>query len=127
MKTTNTDRGLAFVLGLMTFLSAHIVSVAMWSVWFGGTHDPWFLNSGKAAAFTMGWLFGVSLIGGVLGLPGLMVAAGAATAMAIALMWVGGSTIFPIVLVGGGALILVSTMLGAWIGSQIGKVVLPRP
>ncbi len=91
----------------------------MWVPWFGGVHDPWFLNAGRAAAFTMGSLFAVSLIGGALRVSGLGIAAGAAAAMAVVLMWGGGGSIFPIVLVAGGLLILVSSTLGAWIGKEL--------
>ena len=121
MKGNGAARWMGFAIGLLTFAAVHAVEVVMWAPWFGLVHSPWFLNSGRAAAFMIGCLFAAGLIGGLRRLPGAMIAAGAAVAMAAVLMWGGGSTIFPIVLAGGGALILVSTLLGAWIGSEIGR------
>ena len=48
-------------------------------------HEPWFLNSGRAVAFTTACLFVTSLISGWLRLSGLMIAAGATTAMTVVL------------------------------------------
>ena len=126
MTSTLRNRGFGFALGLLTFVGAHTVEVAMWAVWFGGVHDPWFLNSGKAAAFTVACLFGTSAIGGGLGLPGLAITAGAATAMTAVLAWQGGSTIFPIVLAFGWVTIAFSSLLGAWIGADIAAIIRPR-
>ena len=98
----------------------------MWVPWFGGVHDPWFLNAGRAAAFTMGSLFVVGLIGGALRVSGLGMAAGAGAAMAVVLMRGGGGSIFPIVLAAGGLLILVSSTLGAWIGKELINLTVTR-
>lgn len=119
MKRSIRDRGCGFALGLLTFVGAHAIEVALWTAWFGAAHDPWFLNSGRAIVFTMACLFGVSAIGGGLGLSGFAMTAGAATAMAGVLMWNGGSTIFPIVLGVGGLLVAGSCVLGAWLGKEI--------
>lgn len=116
-------RWIGFAIGLLTFAGAHAIEVAMWNPWFGGAHNPWFLNSGRAIVFTMSCLFGVSLIAGGLRVSGLMIAAGAFVAMTAVEMRGGGSTIFPIVLTFGGVFILLSSLLGAWIGMEIGSVV----
>ena len=112
-------RWFGFAIGAAAFAAAHGIEVLMWSAWFGGVYAPWFLNSGRAVAFTLGVLFAAGLVGGLRRLPGPMIAAGAAAAMAGVLVWNGAGTIFPIVLAGGGALILASTMLGAWIGREL--------
>ena len=119
MKANVSARWFGFALGLLTFVAAHAIEVFMWVPWFGGVHDPWFLNAGRAAAFTMGSLFVVGLIGGALRVSGLGMAAGAGAAMAVVLMRGGGGSIFPIVLAAGGLLILVSSTLGAWIGQEL--------
>src|SRR5476651_934093 len=98
LKTMVTRRWAGFAIGLLSFTASHAIEVAMWDSWFGGTHDPWFLNSGRAAAFTMGCLFAASSVAGGLRLSGWPIGAGAVMAMAAVLMWGGGSTIFPIVL-----------------------------
>ncbi len=118
MTRRSSDRGFGFALGVLTFVGAHAIEVAWWTVWFGGAHDPWFLNSGRAIAFTMACLLGVSTIGGALGLSGFAIAAGSFVAMTTVLFLKEGGpgTIFPIVMVAGGVLILMSSMLGAWLG-----------
>ena len=116
-------RPIGFAIGLLVFAGAHAIEVAMWNPWFGGAHDPWFLNSGRAMVFTMSCLFGASLIAGGLRVPGLMIAAGAAVAMAAVLMWGGGSTLFPIVFGIGGMFIALSSLVGAFIGREIGRLV----
>jgi hypothetical protein len=116
-----THRAVGFAAGLLTFGAAHAVEVLKWAAWFGNAYEPWFLNSGRAVAFTMACLFLTSLISGWLRLSALMIAAGAATAM-IAVLFLkegGPGTIFPIVIVAGSVLILAITILGAWIGDEI--------
>ena len=114
------DRGFGFALGVLTFVGAHAIEVALWTVWFGGAHDPWFLNSGQAIVFTMACLLGVSTIGGALGLSGFAIAAGSFVAMTMVMFLKQGGpgTIFPIVMVVGGALMLMSTTVGAWFGRR---------
>jgi hypothetical protein len=118
---TATQRGAGFVGGLLIFVAAHEVEVLKWAAWFGGAYEPWFLNSGRAVAFTMACLFVGSLISGWLRLSGLMIAAGAATAMtAVLFLKEGGpGTIFPIVITAGTACILAISLLGAWIGREM--------
>jgi hypothetical protein len=112
-------RWLGFVIGLLTFIGAHAIEVAKWALWFGGTHAPWFLNSGRAIAFTLGCVFAASLIGGVLRLPGATIAAGAATAMTLVLLLGASGTIVPIVLAAGGLMLAAASLLGAWLGWEI--------
>jgi hypothetical protein len=118
-----TDRAVGFVAGLLTFVAAHEVEVLKWAAWFGSVHDPWFLNSGRAVAFTMACLFVSSLIAGWFRLSGFMFAAGATTAMIVVLFLKEGGpgTIFPIVIAIGTAFILVISMLGVWIGDTCRK------
>src|SRR4051812_44262202 len=97
MRTTFRNRGIGFAVGALTFLGAHLVEVAWWATRFGGEHDPWFLNSGSAAAFTVGGLFLVSLVSGAFSVRGWPITLGAVTAMMAVLALQGGSTIFPIV------------------------------
>jgi hypothetical protein len=118
---TATRRGAGFATGLLIFVAAHEVEVLKWAAWFGGAHEPWFLNSGRAVAFTMACLFVGSLFSGWLRLSGLMIAAGAATAMtAVLFLKEGGAgTIFPIVIAVGTGCILVICLIGARIGGEL--------
>jgi hypothetical protein len=119
-------RWLGFVIGLLAFSLAHAIEVAKWALWFGGAHAPWFLNSGRAIAFTLGCVFAASLIAGVLRLSGAMLAAGAATAMALVLLFEGSGTIVPIVLAAGGLMLAAASLLGAWLGLEIAGLSLQR-
>ena len=127
MNQNATHRAAGFAAGLLTFGAAHAVEVLKWAVWFGNAYEPWFLNSGRAVAFTTACLFVTSLISGWLRLSGVMMAAGAATAMtAVLFLKAGGpGTIFPVVIGAGSLLILAITTLGSWIGGELrgsGKV-----
>lgn len=126
--TRQTSRPIAFIVGLLAFLLVHFGERLAWNTWFGGVHEPWFLNSGPAAAVTATWLFVVGVIGGASGLPGLMLAGGAFVAMAGVLFFKDGGpgTIYPIVLVFGGALVTATIALGAWIGREIGGLLRSR-
>jgi hypothetical protein len=116
-----THRAVGVVAGLLTFAAAHEVEVLKWTAWFGSAHEPWFLNSGRAVAFTMACLLVSSLIAGWLRLSGVMFAAGAAAAMtAVLFLKQGGpGTIFPIVIAVGTVLMVAVSLLGAWIGGEI--------
>ena len=119
-------RWLGFVIGLLAFSLAHAIEVAKWALWFGGAHAPWFLNSGRAIAFTLGCVFAASLVAGVLRLSGATIAAGAATAMALVLLLGGSGTIVPIVLAAGGLMLAAASLLGAWLGLEIAGPSLQR-
>jgi hypothetical protein len=112
----------AFAVGLLTFVGAHAIEVAKWAAWFGGAHAPWFLNSGRAVVFTLGCLFVVSVIAGVLRWSGVAVAAGSTTAMTAVLLFGDAGTIFPIVLASGGLFIAATSLLGSWLGSEIKRL-----
>jgi hypothetical protein len=115
------NRGAAIALGALAFAAAHAIIVSKWGEWFGGLHEPWFLNSGRAVAFTTALLFGVGLAGGLFGLSGLMIAAGAFVTMTVVFFRLpdGPGNIFPVVVVSGGLLILGAAWLGAWIGREL--------
>jgi hypothetical protein len=115
-------RWAGFVVGLLTFSGAHAIEVAKWAPWFGGAHAPWFLNSGRAIAFTLGCVFAASLIAGVLRLSGATIAAGAATAMTLVLLLGDSGTIVPIVLAAGGLMLAAASILGAWLGLEIARL-----
>ena len=117
-----TSRAIGLTIGLLTFAGTHAIEVVMWNDWFGGTHRPWFLNSGPALAFTVVCLFGVSVIAGRFRISGAMIAGGAFIAMALIMFLKegGAGDIFPLVLVAGAVFIAGATLLGAWLGSELG-------
>jgi hypothetical protein len=119
-------RLIRFTVGLLTFLAAHAVEVLEWSVWFGGAHPPWFLNSGRAIAFTLGCVCISSCIvtlgsASARRVRGITFAVGSFVAMtAVMFLQKGGAgSIFPIVMVVGGLFILMSSTFGAFIGAEI--------
>lgn len=123
-----TEVAIGFTAGLLTFAAAHAVEVAMWSTWFGGEHAAWFLNSGRAAGFTMGCVFVASVVVAAfdasnLPVGGVTLAAGAALAMTVVLMAGPGSTIAPIVLAIGGGLLVLSSATGTLVGWAIRRAV----
>lgn len=126
MKRTALERCVDFAIGMLAFVAAHVIEVAMWRAWFGGEHEPWFLNAGSAAGFTLGCVFiasGVASMRGGSTRPGrgVTLALGAFAAMAVVLFLKEGGpgTIFPIVLAVGGVFLLISSTLGAWIGREV--------
>ena len=126
MTRTVLDRCVDFAVGMLTFAGAHAIEVVMWSAWFGGAHEPWFLNAGPAAGFTLGCLFiasGVVSMVNASARPGrgITLGVGACAAMAVVLFLKKGGpgTIFPIVLAVGGVFLLISSTLGAWIGREV--------
>jgi hypothetical protein len=126
-------RWMWFAGGFLTFVAVHQVEVLEWSAWFGGAHTPWFLNSGRALALALGCLGASS---GTLALldassrrvRGVTFAAGAFVAMTLVLFSKqgGAGTIFPIVMVVGGALILASCAFGAFVGAEIRRTLRRR-
>src|SRR5476651_1842144 len=78
-----------FTLGFLTFAIAHAIEARWWHEWFGGAYDPWFLNSGRAAAFTLAAVVLASAVATSRSKPrivqGAVVAAGAFASMAIML------------------------------------------
>lgn len=125
-------RLIGFVAGALAFVAAHAVERAHWRDWFQGAHEPWFLNSGRAIVFTIAWVCVVSALVAAFNwstrpVRGITIAAGAFAAMTAVLFLKeeGPGTIFPIVMVVGGAILLTSSALGAWVGTQ-GSVAIRR-
>jgi len=123
-------RLVGFVAGFLAFWAAHVVERAHWTDWFRGEFDPWFLNSGRAMAATFGAVVLASavtaaLAGASRAASGLVVAAGAFTAMTLVLFLkpAGPGTIFPIVMVAAGVVLLVASMLGAWAGARARRLI----
>jgi hypothetical protein len=114
------------LLGGLTFLGAHAVEASRWRSWFApaGDFGPWFLNSGRAVAFTVLCLFIVSMVSGAVGSAGqrdwlargAYFSGGAVAAMTIVLFAVGPGTIWPIVLVSGAAVVATSGVSGSFVG-----------
>jgi len=114
------------LLGAMAFLAAHIVESAAWTTWFHGEYAPWFLNSGRAVAFTAGSLLIIGLVAGI-NTPAWRdsmitagnLLAGAVAAMIVVLFAVGPGTLFPIAIVIGAAVLGVSSAAGVFAGSAL--------
>jgi hypothetical protein len=111
------------VLGGVVFVVAHLVLMARWREWFqpGGDFPPWFLNSGRAVAWTGALLFiagalvGFATRGGARDamVAGGNLATGATVAMCIVLALTGPGTLFPIALTIGAAVIVFNCVAGA--------------
>ena len=125
--------GLQFAGGFVAFVVAHAIEAAKWSGWFDGAAEPWFLNSGRAALLTIAAVGLTSaglaaLVESTPAVGGLSVAAGAFVAMAAVLFLKPGGpgTIFPIVLVVGGGFLLLGSVVGAWTGTRVRRVIRSR-
>lgn len=122
----------ALALGAAAFVISHAVESAMWQSTFapGSSVNPWFLNSGRAVAFTAACLLAAAVVATALErrgpwrgrsvLPaGFNVAAGAWIAMAVVLATIGPGTIFPIALAFAAVVAAVSCGVGAFLGSML--------
>jgi uncharacterized membrane protein len=114
------------LLGAIAFLAAHVVESAAWTTWFHGEYAPWFLNSGRAVAFTAGSLLIIGLVAGIntsAWRDSMITAgnflAGAVAAMIVVLFAVGPGTLFPIAIVIGVAVLGVSSAAGVFAGSAL--------
>ena len=113
-------RWTSLVSGAGAFLAAHAVERAAWLSWFGPAYSPWFLNSGRAVAFTAGCVLVAGLLASALArdrddalVHGGNVAAGAAVAMGFVLfLGPGPGTISPVVLLIGTVIVAVSGVAG---------------
>jgi hypothetical protein len=107
--------------GAAAFLLAHAVEWQFWDAYFGRPgRDAWFLNTGQATGWTVICVAVAALIGGLgtsdrreLITAAANVAAGATVAMAATLFTIGPGTIFPLVIVIGGALLTAAAFAGA--------------
>ena len=119
----------AFLSGAAAFTAAHVVEVIAWRDVFApvGDYPPWFLNAGRAVAFTAACLFCVSIAHTWVARSvrhSWMVAAasltiGAVVAMTVVLALSGPGTIFPLAL-GIGALIAAAACgSGGLIGARL--------
>jgi hypothetical protein len=118
-----------FIAGGVAFVAAHAIEASHWPDWFQGRYAPWFLNSGRAVLFTVAVLTLASVVVAALSRSsqparGFAFAGGAFVAMTV-LLFVspGPGTIFPIVLAVGGAVLLCSSVAGAWAGAVIRRKV----
>ena len=111
----------AVTLGAATFMAAHLVRTLAWQTWFHGSYDPWFLNSGRAMAFTVALL---AVAGAMVSaanrresiIRGANAAAGALAAMIAILVVIGPGNLFPIVIAFGAVIAVASTGAGALAG-----------
>ena len=120
-------RWTSVVVGGAAFLAAHLVQTLAWRTWFQGTFEPWFLNSGRAVAFTAALLL---LAGAVVSaadwresmIRGANVAAGAFVAMILVLAVVGPGNLFPIVIAIAAVIAAASGGAGALAGWSLRRV-----
>lgn len=121
------------VLGAVVFAVAHWLQVTWWRDWFqpGGDYPPWFLNSGRAVALTAGLLFIAGVVLGMVSrgvsqeaiMLGGNLAGGAVAAMGVVLGLTGPGTLFPIALIIGAGISVISAIAGALVGALMGRVV----
>ncbi len=107
--------------GAVTFVAAHGVETLTWRTWFHGAYAPWFLNSGRAVAFTAALLLIAAAVVSADDrreslLRGGNVGAGAMAAMLVVLAAGVGGNLFPIVAATGALVVAVSTGVGAVAG-----------
>jgi hypothetical protein len=116
------------LLGAGSFVVAHLAEAAWWTTWFRGVYAPWFLNSGRAVAFTAGCQFVAAAVVSAADqrealVRGLYVAAGAVVAMVVVLAIVGPGTLFPIVLGIGAIVVAVASVAGGFAGSALRRAI----
>jgi hypothetical protein len=115
------------LVGGAAFLVAHLVQTLAWRTWFHGTFEPWFLNSGRAVAFTASLLV---VAGAVVSasdwresiVRAANVAAGALVALIVVLSVVGPGNLFPIVIAIGAAITVASAGAGALAGWSLRRL-----
>jgi hypothetical protein len=120
------------VLGIALFLAVHLLQIVVWREWFqpGGDYPPWFLNSGRAVAFTAGSLFAAGVVLGMVTrrqieesiISGSNLAAGACLAMVAVLGIIGPGNLFPVALAIGAGIATVSAIAGTLAGRVIGRL-----
>ena len=116
------------LLGAGLFVVAHFVEAAWWTTWFRGVYAPWFLNSGRAVAFTAGCQFVASAIVSARDpretlVRGAYVAAGAAVAMVVVLAVIGPGNLFPIALAIGAIVLAAASVAGGLAGAGLQRAI----
>src|SRR5215210_4204493 len=113
-------RWTSLVLGAATFLAAHAVEWARWRSWFSAEWEPFFMNSGRAVAFTVACVLIAGLVAALLArdrrdalIHAGNVTAGAVVVMIFTLFSTGPGTLFPIVIVFGTIVLAAGSYLGA--------------
>jgi len=119
----------AFLTGAAAFAAAHAVEVAGWHRAFApaSAHAAWFLNSGRAVAFTAACLFCASFICSWLSqstrISGVLLASnlagGAVVAMTAVLVGIGPGSIFPVALAIGALIVGVACGGGVAAATQL--------
>lgn|SRR5262245_21495732 len=114
------------LLSAIAFLAAHLIESAAWTTWFHGEYAPWFMNSGRAVAFTAGCIVIVGLVAGLntsgwreSRITAVSVLAGAAAAMIVVLFAVGPGTLFPIAIAIGVVVLAASSAAGVFAGRAV--------
>lgn len=125
----STLRWQAILYGAAAFLVAHTIERMMWVSFFAAgdtAHPAWFLNSGRAALVTAislavaGLVVGRSLSDRRELIPcAANVAGGGIVAMIVTLLVMGPGTIFPLVIIIGGALVIAGAFAGALVASAL--------
>jgi hypothetical protein len=112
---------MSVMVGALAFLAIHFIEVQKWATWFGGVHQPWFLNDQTATDFTLISLFVLSIIAGGFYLTGPWIVSGVLVGMIVALFSQsdGPGTLFPIVLAIGTVFALIVCWPGAFIGKEL--------
>jgi hypothetical protein len=113
-------RSTSLALGAAAFLAAHAVEMALWTSWFSTQWEPFFMNSGRAVAFTAACVLIAGLLAALFAsdrrdalIHAGNVTAGAAAVMVFTVFWTGPGTLFPIAIVLGIAILAVGSYLGA--------------
>jgi hypothetical protein len=115
------------VVGGGAFLVAHLVQTLAWQTVFQGTFQPWFLNSGRAVAFTAALLMVAGVAVSALDwresiVRGANVAAGALVATIVVLSVIGPGTLFPIAIAMAAAIAAASAGAGALAGCGLRRM-----
>jgi len=119
----------AFLSGAATFVAAHVVEAIAWRQVFApvGDYPPWFLNAGRAVAFTAACLFCASIaytwVARAIHQSWIVASgnltAGAAVAMTAVLVLSGPGTIFPLALAIGALIAAAACGCGGFIGARL--------
>jgi hypothetical protein len=122
----------AFLSGAAAFTAAHVIEVIAWHDVFApvGDYPPWFLNAGRAVAFTAACLFCVSTAHTWVArsvrhswmVAAANLTAGAVVAMTAVLALSGPGTIFPLALAIGALIAAAAcgcgSLIGAWLSAS---------